>query len=262
MLWYVVFLGALLILWHTVLWQPRPLPGVERPKPLLIGHRGVRGTLPENTLAAFEAALAAGLDGLEFDVQRSQDGALVIVHDFELSGTPVANLTLDALRQQQPDMPTVEELAPLAGRYPGTLLNLEIKAKGVRTEGLERAVVAAVRRLNLAERTLISSFNPLSLLRVRLLAPELRVALLFAPDLPGWLRRGWLAGWLHVDAIHPHHSQVTPALMAAARRRGLMVNTWTVNDPVEVRRVLGLGVDAVMADDPKTLLQAAGRVER
>ena len=233
---------------------------MTRLTPLLIGHRGVRGRLPENTLAAFAAALEAGLDGLEFDVQRSRDGALVIFHDFELEGEPVARLTLAALRRRQPDIPTLEELAALAERYPGTLLNLEIKAKSHDTQGFERAVVEAVGRLGLAGRTLISSFNPLSLLRVRLLAPELRTALLFAPDLPWWLRHGWLAGWLHVDAIHPHYSQVTPKLTATARRRGLMVNTWTVNDPHEVKRVLGLAVGAVMADDPDALKQAAGRV--
>lgn len=233
---------------------------MTRLAPLLIGHRGVRGAIPENTLAAFAAAINAGLDGLEFDVQRSRDGALVIFHDFTTHGHEVTALTLAELRRLHPEAPTVDELAALAGRYPGTLLNLEIKAKSHDTQGLERSVVEAVRRLGLAGRTLISSFSPLSLLRVRLLAPELRTALLFAPDLPWWLRHGWLAGWLHVDAIHPHYSQVTPKLMAAARRRGLMVNTWTVNDPLEVKRVLELGVDAVMADDPSTLKQAAGRV--
>lgn len=253
-------LAVLLSLWRIVLWRPRPLAGVTRSAPLLIGHRGARGTLPENTLAAFEAALNAGLDGLEFDVQRSRDGALVIFHDFTTHGHEVAALTLAELRQLHPEVPTVDELAALAGRYPGAFLNLEIKAKSHGTQGLERSVVAAVRRLGLKERTLISSFNPLSLLRVRLLAPELRTALLFAPDLPWWLRHGRLAGWLHVDAIHPHYSQVTPTLVAAARRRGLMVNTWTVNDPLEVKRVLALGVNAVMADDPSTVKQAAGRV--
>ena len=257
MFFYFLLLAVLLSLWRIVLWRPRPLAGVTRSAPLLIGHRGVRGTLPENTITAFEAALSAGLDGLEFDVQRSRDGALVIFHDFTTHGHEVAALTLAELRQLHPEVPTVDELATLAGRYPGTLLNLEIKAKSHHTQGLERSVVAAVRRLGLAERTLISSFNPISLLRVRLLAPELRTALLFAPDLP---RYRWLAGWLHVDAIHPHYSQVTPTLLAAARRRGLMVNTWTVNEPLEVKRVLALGVNAVMADDPSTLKQAAGRV--
>ena len=83
--WILSFL-ALLILW-ALLWQPRPLPDVKtdarvQVRPLLIGHRGLRGRLPENSLAAFEAAFEAGLDGVEFDVQRSSDGQLFNLSQF------------------------------------------------------------------------------------------------------------------------------------------------------------------------------------
>jgi glycerophosphoryl diester phosphodiesterase len=105
---------------------------------------------------------------------------------------------------------------------------------------------------------LVSSFNVWSLLKVRLLAPELRTALLFAPKLP-LLLPGVLAALLHVDALHPNEGQVDEGLMTRARRRGLMVNVWTVNEAARVRELLALGVDGVMADDPEALLLAAGR---
>ena len=248
---------VLLFLWRTLLWWPRPLPGVTRPPPRLIGHRGVRVGEPENSLAAFRRALDAGLDGVEFDVQRSQDGALVIFHDFELRGRAVASLSKAEIESNDPNIPTLEPLFNLAHNYPGTLLNLEIKARGWRTGGLERAVVRSIRASGLEGRVLVSSFSPLSLARVRLRAPDLRTALLFAPDVPRFLRSGWLAGWLHVDALHPHYSQVTRDLVARARGRGLAVNVWTVNDDEEVARLLGLHVDGVMADDPVRLREAA-----
>ncbi len=256
---WLVALVVLLFLWRTFLWWPRPLPGVTRPPPRLIGHRGVRVGEPENSLAAFRRALDAGLDGIEFDVQRSRDGALVIFHDFELRGRAVAALSRAEIESNDPNIPTLESLFNLAHDYPGTLLNLEIKARGWRTGGLERTVVRSVRNSKLKDRVLVSSFSPLSLARVRLRAPGLRTALLFAPDLPRFLRSGWLAGWLHVDALHPHYSQVTRDLVTRAHARHLAVNVWTVNEAAEVARLLALRVDGVMADDPTRLKRAAER---
>jgi len=248
---------VLLLLWRTALWRPRGLPGVERPAPRLVGHRGARGARPENTLPAFRLALDEGLDGVEFDVQRSLEGVLVVTHDDVVEGRPVTDLRAEELERRVPGLPRLEALFGLLRDYPGTLVNLEIKASGVRTRGLERGVVRAVRGSGLADRVLVSSFNPLSLARVRLLAPELRTALLYHPEAPVWLRSGALAGWLHVDAIHPHHSQVTAGLVVRAHGRGLAVNTWTVNDAREVRRLLALRVDAIMGDDPAALRRAA-----
>ena len=252
-------LAALLVLW-ALLWSPRPLPGVtSKVRPLLIGHRGLRGRLPENSLAAFTAAFEAGLDGVEFDVQRSHDAQLFIYHDFALpDGRLARSLTLAELQDVDANIPSLEDLFTLARAYPGKLLNLEIKSQRVRSDGLEREVVRAVLASRLTGRVLVSSFNPLSLLRVRLLAPRLRTALLYSPDLPPLLRSGRLARWLHVDALHPHHAQVDETLLRWAARRGVPINTWTVNDAARVKeltrlRASGQGVNGLMADDPEAL---------
>lgn len=244
-------------MWVSLAWRPRPGP-VGR-KPLLIGHRGVRGSLPENSLRAFRAALEAGLDGIEFDVQRSKDGVLLVYHDFKLpSGAAVSALEFKTLQALDENIPSLEALFELAKGYPDTLLNLEMKVKGWRSRGLEREVAWLVCASGLAKRVLISSFSPLALAKLRLIAPHLRTALLFAPEQPWWLRSGWAAAPLHVDAIHPHESQLTKGLLARARRRGLIVNTWTVNDSGRVQELLALGVDGIIADDPHELLAAAG----
>ena len=246
-------------LWRYALWRPRRLPGVTRAAPLLLGHRGVRGARPENTVEAFAHALQAGLDGVECDVQRTRDGALVLVHDFDFRGRRVTDLGLAEVRALAPNVPELAQLFDLAENHPGTLLNVELKTAGLRSRGVERAVARAVWASGMADRVLVSSFNPASLLKLRLAAPRLRVGLLYAPDLPPLLRTPWLAGWLHVDALHPHESQVTPALLARARARGLGVNTWTVNDPKRITSLLLLGADAIIGDDPSVLLEAAGR---
>lgn len=255
--WLLLLLALLLALWRTLLWRPRPVTGLTRRPPLFIGHRGVRGPRPENTLAAFELAFASGLDGIETDLQRTADGAIVLHHDFALEHRPITELTLAELRRREPGLATLDELFALARRYSGTLLNLELKARGWRTGGLERAVARQVRASGLAERVLISSFSPLSLARLRLWAPELRVGLLYAPELPRWLAGGALAGWLHADALHPHESLATPELLRRAHARGLMVNTWTVNAPMRITSLYALGADAIMGDDPAVLRRAA-----
>jgi glycerophosphoryl diester phosphodiesterase len=262
---YAALLLATLALW-ALLWAPRPLPGVTRRAPLLIGHRGVRGSLPENSVAAFERALEAGLDGLETDVQCALGGELVLVHDAALAdGRRVTELLPDDLEVAIPTLATLEELFAVARRYPGVLLNLELKTRSWHTGGLERRTVRAVRASGLAAQTLISSFNPLSLLRVRLRAPELRVALLYTPDGPPGLRSTasalLLARLLHCDALHPHESLVTPALARAAARAGVPLNVWTVNDAKRVGELLRLNVNGLMADDPEALQDAVGRAE-
>lgn len=264
-------LAALLALWRGFLWRGRPLPGVQREPPLLVGHRGVRGPLPENTLAAFRLALERGLDGLETDVQRTRDGALVLVHDTLIDGVPVTAWLHRQLRERVTDLATLEELFALVRAYPGVWLNLELKtvavhdvgltsaaAGALRNNGLAVAVARAVRASGLEDRTVVSSFDPIALARLRLEAPALRTGYLWEsePKVPWPMRSPWPAGWLHVDALHPRWSDVDAALVARACRRALAVNVWTVNDAAEVRRLKALGVSGIMADDPDALVRA------
>lgn len=247
--------------WRFALWRPRSLPGVDRPRPWAIGHRGVRGSLPENTVAAFESALRAGLDGLEVDVQRTRDGHLVLTHDLELAGRRVVDADLATLQASDPHLPTFDELVAVVRRYPGTLLNLELKTLGWRDRGLPAAVAEALRASDLADRTIVSSFSPVALARFRLRAPGVRTGYLWVAraDAPRGLRSPWPAGWLHVDAMHPEHPAATPDAVAGWHRRGALVSTWTANDPVDVARVRVAGVDGIIGDDPRTLLRALDR---
>ncbi|MGL4609972.1 MAG: glycerophosphodiester phosphodiesterase [Trueperaceae bacterium] len=252
---FFIYLFALAFFWRTVLWQPRQLPGVTRQKPLLLGHRGVRGERPENTMAAFQFAFESGLDGIECDVQRTKDGELILFHDFELEGKKVNHLPYQRLTTIDPHIPKVSELLELSHHYPGTLINLELKSETLGTDGLERDILKLVKDYRLEDRVIVSSFNPVSLLHVRLHSPSIRVGLLYSPDMPWWGKDGHLAGWLHVDALHPYFEMVTPKMLSKAQKRGLMVNTWTVNDEMRISSLSSWGVDAMIGDSPRRLLQ-------
>jgi glycerophosphoryl diester phosphodiesterase len=253
----LVLAGALTA-WRWPLWRGRDLPGVTRPKPWGIGHRGVRGPLPENSLAAFRRALDAGLDGLETDVQRTRDGALVLVHDEVVTGVRVAEALEHEVAAVVPALARLDELLALVRDAPGTLLNVELKTSSGRARALPRAVARALRESGIEDRVLVSSFDPLALARFRLAAPHVRTAYLWLdrPATPRALRRPWPAPWLHVDALHAHHAAVDAELVARARERNLALNVWTVNDPQEIRRLLALGVSGIMSDDPDLLREA------
>lgn len=234
-------------------------------RPRLFGHRGSPLERHENTLEGFDAALAAGLDGVELDVQRTLDGMLVVHHDPHLpDGRLIAALrareVADAELPRGGRVPTFDSVLEWAGAR-GAWLNVEVKTGGAGTDGREHETARAIRRHGLDERVLVSSFSPLAVARVRAAAPRLATALVWAPDLrPAWaLANGRYAALLGVSAVHPHHSLVDARLIARARRRGWAVHVWTVNDAALGGRLLGLGVDGLIGDRPEVLLEAAGR---
>ena len=232
-----------------------------------IAHRGASAVAPANTLAAFEKAVELGADGIEFDVHLSADGVPVVIHDFSVDSTTdgsgrVAEMTIVQLAQLDVGsyfdpafagerIPTLEAvLEAMGGRL---LLNIELKSTSLRDKGLEQTVIAQIERHGLGTSVLFSSFNPFSLRRAKRIAPHIAVGLLYGPDLPLPLRRAWLAPLVPHEARHPEHTMVDAHYMAWARRRGYRVNTWTVDDPDEMHRLIGLGVDGIITNVPDVL---------
>ena len=227
---------------------------------LNIAHRGASLAAPANTLAAFDKAVELGADGIEFDVHLSADSVPVVIHDFTVDGSTdghgrVADMTLAQLRRLDAGagehIPTLEEVLAAMGER--LLLNIELKSLSMRDNGLERAVIAQVERHGLGGNVILSSFNPLSLRRAKEIAPHIQTGLLYAPYLPLPLRRAWLAPFAPHEARHPEHTMVDARYVAWARRRGYQINTWTVDDRDEMRRLIGLGVDGIITNVPDVL---------
>jgi glycerophosphoryl diester phosphodiesterase len=133
------------------------------------------------------------------------------------------------------------------------LLNIELKSAAIHRTPLEDKVVSIVREFGMEERVLLSSFNPFSLRRVRQIAPELHTGLLYAPDLPLFLRRAWLRPLARPAALHPHHTMVTDSYLRWARAKGYRVNVWTVDDADLMRRFVAQGVDTIITNRPDAL---------
>jgi glycerophosphoryl diester phosphodiesterase len=221
-----------------------------------VGHKGAGLIAPGNTLASFDAALAAGVDMIEFDVLRLRNGELVLAHD------------PSALRHRDP--PTLEEgLRHLASpAFDGLDFDVDLKATG-----FEDRVVEALRRHGLVERSLVCSQYPDSLGVVRRLEPRLRLGWSVprastdytTKPLIGWLAVVLLLGYRRllprraaravragrVDAVMANWRVVTPALVSAVRGAGGDLYAWTVDDAARIRALAGLGVTGVISNDPR-----------
>ena len=235
---------------------------------LCFGHRGASQVAPENTLAAFQKARELGADGVELDVMQSQDGEVVVRHDYDLERTTnghglvldhtLAELqALDAGSWFGPSfagehIPTLRQVCAWAGQ--DMRLNVELKSVDVGDKGLETKVVAIVHECGLARRVVFSSFNPFSLRRVKQIDASLHTGLLYSADLPIYLARAWLRPVARPDAVHPEFHMVSAAYLRWARRRSYRVNVWTPDEASDLQRLLALQVDSIITNRPDVLV--------
>lgn len=258
--------------------MPRPFP-VARPDPglgrlLRIAHRGASARAPENTLAAFKEAIRLGADLIECDVHLSADEVPVIIHDDTVERTTNGRGAVRALacarlrrldagawfssRFRGERIPTLEEALECARGRCG--LNIEIKeppgrrraaSPAVRAAAgpasVTRAVARALKRTGFKDLVIVSSFSPLALCAARTHMPHVRLGYLASRSLRG-LRAAHRTVGLH--AVHPHVRLAAPRRVRLAHRLGLRVHFWTVNDVRLMRRLLALGCDGLMTDDP------------
>lgn len=248
-----------------------------RHRPLALAHRGHSSAFPENTMAAFRAAVEAGVDAIESDVHLTADGHLVMLHDEALERTttghgPVAErtleevLTLDAWgRFGEPfrgeRVPTLEQLLDLAEEA-GIVLVIEVKGSDhARSLAIAHATGDRLAERGLLGRHLLSSFDQVALGAVRERHPMLDVA----PDrLP---ERGHLppeavvaqARAIGARVMQVLHGEVTEGLVEALHAADVALWSWTVNTPEEIERSRSMGCDGLMGDDAHALMAALGR---
>jgi glycerophosphoryl diester phosphodiesterase len=212
-------------------------------RPLLLGHRGARGekSVAENTPDAFDLALAHGCDGFEFDVRLSADGQAVICHDETANGLKIAERSA-----QQLALPLLREV--LTRYRSSAFLDIELKVSG-----LEKITADLLRSLAPARGCVVSSFLSDVLQTVHDLDAtvplgqicETKAEFSLWPELP-------------VEYVIPHWKLVRKDLISKIKDAGKKVLVWTVNVPVDMKRMEKWGVDGIISDHPKRLAVTLG----
>lgn len=284
--WALAVLAGILAVYAVaaVVAATRPVPPVHpffRAPAWNVAHRGGALLAPEETLAAFAAARAAGADVLELDVHLSADGELVVFHDETLDRTTdgagrLAERTLEELRAlnaghrfEAPDggFPYREDPVRVATfgevleAHPDIPLMVEMK--------VPEAVAPLCRAIQEAGRTgsvLVAAFSDDALAEFRAACPGVATGAGF-----GEAARFLGLALLRLTGLHRAPPDallmseslgslqiVTPGFLRAARRAGLPVLVWTVNDRADMARLLDLGVDGILSDDPAALAEVLG----
>ncbi|MBP3040896.1 glycerophosphodiester phosphodiesterase [Bacillaceae bacterium Marseille-Q3522] len=234
----------------------------------IYGHRGCKGTFPENTLLGYQKAIDAGADGLEIDVQMTKDGKIIVIHDEMLDRTTdgsgyVKNHTLAELKQFSAGIkfsdfpkfeeswiaeriPTLQEVLDLLAPYP-IELNIELKTSVFAYEGIEEKVLSLVNKYGKGRKVIYSSFHLPSLIRMKKLDPAADIAWLLNIKIPqanDYLQTLELEG-LHLEkAIVLDNPNYFHSLYHKLR-------VWTVNDSDEIKQLLDLQVNSIITDFPE-----------
>ncbi len=214
--------------------------GLMQNHPLLLGHRGARGLkdIRENTLPAFDLALAQGCDGFEFDVRLTADGQAVICHDAKIRRLVIARCSAQSLQ-----LPLLAEV--LARYRKQAFLDIELKVPG-----LEALAIDLIQEYAPARGFVVSSFLPDALRAIHKKTSKLPLGLIC--ETRAQLRR-WVE--LPVEYVIPHYSLLAPELVAETKAAGRKILVWTVNSRAHVRRFAEWGVDGIISDRPERLVR-------
>lgn len=251
----------------------------RRDHPRVVAHRGASAVCPENTAAAFNAALEAGADALEFDVQATVDGELVVVHDYELARTTdgdglVHERSLDYVRSLSAGRWFAESFAgervPLLSEVLALSADgFELQIKGLPSEALVDRVVRAIEEAGVADRVEVTGDHTHAVAEVKRRSPRVAAGL-FSPKKESWMSARLYrqivehhATFGSFDVVHASLPELRILDVDRLHAAGLLVHAADINRPGELTEAARLGVDQLTTDDPAAALEVLdGRESR
>ena len=237
----------------------------------IFAHRGYSAAYAENTMSSFVAAEKAGADGIELDTQLTKDGVVVVIHDEKVDRTTtgsgfVKDYSFKEIRKlnankkgiKKEPIPSLEEVLEWL-KTNKLICNIEFKNGLIPYEGMEEKVVELVRKYDVADRIIISSFNHYSIVYNYQLAPEIETAPLFIEG----IYMPWIyAQSIRAKAIHPKHSAVSDHIIRMTIENGIEVRPYTVNRGQDMRRLFNVQCSAIITDDPVKALRIRKEYEK
>lgn len=240
---------------------------MENKFPLIFAHRGFRAAAPENTMAAFEAALKLPIDGVEFDVQMTGDQKLVVIHDETLDRTTngfgyIKDHTYSEIQKYDAGswfskefagqkVPLLDDVLALLSKY-DVLVHIELKTGFVPYKGIEELMVRLVDKYKMKERVIVSSFNPSSIKNVKLINPSYKTALLQEEVLSNTID---FVKELKAEAVHVNYENIDAADVERFHESDIPVRCYTVNDQADMEKIISAKVDGVFTDKPDVMIE-------
>ncbi|WP_413527433.1 glycerophosphodiester phosphodiesterase [Marinilactibacillus psychrotolerans] len=240
-----------------------------------MAHRGFSGKYPENTMIAFRKAYEVGADGIELDAQLTKDGTIVIFHDDTLERLTsdkgqLTEWTLDELKSLSINSKDQEGLAeqkiPTLKEYfewmqdKNLLTNIELKTVNGNDIGLEKKVLKLIEEYGLEKQIIISSFHKENMIRVKKFNATIQTGLLTSKCTKQIIQKAKEIG---MDYIHPNALSLNEELIEYADYYDLKINTWTINEKLDLEKAINVGINAIITDFPDRLkeIQDKGYVE-
>ena len=235
--------------------------------PLVIAHRGFSDDAPENTLAAFHKAIEEGAEMIELDVRLSADNQFVVIHDKRLDRTTerrglVKNFTADELTRldngswfshkfSRERIPLLQDVFPLVQH--GPILNIEIKPDVESTNGAdaEEMLVEFIKKSKISHRVILTSFNHRMMKRVKHIDKSIITGILYNPITNFRRPPSQLSAATNADIFICNKHQINADVVSDAHKAGLLVYVYGVKSERDVRRMVHLGIEGIIANNPK-----------
>ncbi len=255
----IITVLVLLFIRYIIFWQGMDLTDLYRNKPIFFGHRGDRLNFPENTIASYRSAIKKGLNAIELDVMLTKDERLVCSHNFDLERETTGTGFIDEI--DYIDLTKVktgrhfpldkQEVIPLLmdviSSLPKTvLINIEIKTKSTFDFKAAIKVARLVKRGEIPQKVIVSSFNPLAVRMVKLISKSIPTGFIYykANNFNGV----FIA---QPDCLHPNVEFVTDELIQFCRKRNIRINVWTVNNVYARDKLISKNIDGIITDTPQ-----------
>lgn len=228
-------------------------------------HRGASGDYPENTMLAFEKAIAFGCDGIETDVQMTRDLELVLIHDEKLERTTgasgmVKDYTLSEIKKLSAgennekefasvQIPTAEELILLAKKN-NIKINFELKNGIVMYPNMEKKLIELIYKHDMQKQIILSSFNHYSMVACKGIAAEIKTGLLY---MEGLYRPEVYCTYVGADGLHPYYIAINNQIIKDIKAQNKSIYPFTVDDEEQMRSLILRGVDGIITNYPNKL---------
>ncbi len=245
-------MGYIIFYWQ---WKKNIQSFYPKERPFIFGHRGSPSYIIENTIASFEKAIVQGVDGMEFDVRLTKDKQMVIFHDIDLQrlagiNKKIQDLTYKELQEiklkQSQKIPRLNDFVPLFDKMKA--VNIEIKSDGILSgHSIVKPLIKFLDKHNIDDKCIVSSFNPLILLRIKLSRPKTIIGYLYNRNMifHRWNNLVWICR-IRPDNLHIHYSLLDSWIVQWARNKGMKINSYTIND----RKVFDkVEIDGVFTDN-------------